>query len=368
MVNIDSFNKQCQCIYKSEKYSVRDNGSIFRHSKPNKRKRPLDEKWTFGNPCKHKGYMNLSSETVHRIVATAFHGVQPSTNHVVDHIDTNKKNNRPENLRWVTKLENILLNPISLYKIVLKYGSIDNFFKNPSKPLNGELEQNFGWMRSVSKEESNNARENLIKWALAGKTPNRGLLGEWIFEKKNIQINPYIPLENPKSNLSNTEKFKLVELTLDDIYQDSNSSSNYIHSKTPNAAQTLRFIDEKPNEYPCTPEIIEGEPLNNYYNNLKTGSPFFKNHNGEYVVVKSKFSNDKRSILVMSKADYIYVEQEDGEITPVSISQFIDKPSNTELNHSLNEITFENDLFIHTKLETGFHPTEELEEIFENYS
>ncbi|WP_294143305.1 HNH endonuclease signature motif containing protein [uncultured Sanguibacteroides sp.] len=33
--------------------------------------------------------------------------------YVVDHIDTNRQNNRIENLRWLTKLENVLLNPIS---------------------------------------------------------------------------------------------------------------------------------------------------------------------------------------------------------------------------------------------------------------
>ncbi|MBD8489191.1 HNH endonuclease [Echinicola sp. CAU 1574] len=65
--------------------------------------------------------MYHSSETVHRIVVTAFHGVQPSESHVIDHIDTNKRNNRLENLRWVTRLENILLNPITLSRIIFNY-------------------------------------------------------------------------------------------------------------------------------------------------------------------------------------------------------------------------------------------------------
>jgi len=33
---------------------------------------------------------------------TAFHGAPPTNDHFVDHIDTNKQNNRPANLRWVT--------------------------------------------------------------------------------------------------------------------------------------------------------------------------------------------------------------------------------------------------------------------------
>ena len=92
------FETEKSCLYRGEKYHVRDNGAIFRCRKENKRKRPLDEKWS------------------------------------VDHIDTNKKNNRPENLRWITRLENILLNPITLSRIIFKYGSIDSFLENPSKP------------------------------------------------------------------------------------------------------------------------------------------------------------------------------------------------------------------------------------------
>jgi hypothetical protein len=80
------------CEYRGEVYHVRDNGAIYRCRRPDKRKRPLDEKWTFGNQNKRTGYMNISSETVHRIVATAFHGQPPSDKHIVDHIDTNKRN------------------------------------------------------------------------------------------------------------------------------------------------------------------------------------------------------------------------------------------------------------------------------------
>lgn len=324
MVNIESFNKQCQCIYKNERYSVRDNGSIFRHSKPNKRKRPLDETWSFGKPCKHKGYMNFSSETVHRIVATAFHGTQPSDNHVVDHIDTNKKNNRPENLRWVTKLDNILLNPITLSRIIWKYGSIDNFLKNPSKPLDGELDQNFGWMRTVSKEESINTKENLINWALSGKTPKRGLLGEWIFEKTNIQINPYTPLENPKSNISNTEKFKLVELTVDDLYPDTNSSPEYTISNTPIAVQKNWIT---PSEFPSCPKLLNENSIKNYFKNLMKGKVFSKNQFGESIV--ESYELHEKEIYVLTKNEssiknfaLARVQEEDEKFVHESLGSF----------------------------------------------
>ena len=59
---------------------------------------------------KHRcGYRQLSvgkgnQEYVHRLVASAFYGLQPSME--VDHINGNKADNRVENLRWVTKSQN----------------------------------------------------------------------------------------------------------------------------------------------------------------------------------------------------------------------------------------------------------------------
>lgn len=43
---------------------------------------------------------------VHVAVCIAWHGPKPSPDHQVDHIDRNRHNNRPENLRWVTPEEN----------------------------------------------------------------------------------------------------------------------------------------------------------------------------------------------------------------------------------------------------------------------
>ena len=46
--NIDDFNEEKTCTYKNEKYSVRDNGAVLRHSGNSKRKRKIDDIWTFG--------------------------------------------------------------------------------------------------------------------------------------------------------------------------------------------------------------------------------------------------------------------------------------------------------------------------------
>lgn len=44
---------------------------------------------------------------VHRLVAAAFVGPQPTPLHEVNHIDGDKKNNQATNLEWVTRSENI---------------------------------------------------------------------------------------------------------------------------------------------------------------------------------------------------------------------------------------------------------------------
>jgi len=43
---------------------------------------------------------------VHTLVAEAFLGVRPTAHHLVAHGDGSRTNNRPDNLRWATALEN----------------------------------------------------------------------------------------------------------------------------------------------------------------------------------------------------------------------------------------------------------------------
>ncbi len=267
---LDIFDIEKTCEYRGEIYHVRDNGSVYRCGKLGRRKRPLDEKWTFGKPDNQKGYLNFSSETVHRIVATAFHGEQPSDKHIVDHIDTNKKNNRPENLRWITRLENILLNPITLSRIIYKYGSIDNFLSNPAKPIDGELEQSFEWMRTVTKEESDNTRKNLINWAHENKIPAGGQLGEWIFSNIGHQKESQI------------EKNPLTE------------------SLTPIAIQKNW---KTRSEFPNCPQSLTDNSIKIYKKNLLKGSIFSISRYGESKVENSELSENEMELFVLTTSD-----------------------------------------------------------------
>jgi hypothetical protein len=48
---------------------------------------------------------NVKSTTIHTLVCYAFHGDPPTETHTVDHIDRNKLNNVPSNLRWASRSE-----------------------------------------------------------------------------------------------------------------------------------------------------------------------------------------------------------------------------------------------------------------------
>lgn len=335
--SIESFTKEVECIYKGERYSVRNNATVLRHSIKDKRPRPTDNQWTFGKLNEKTGYLEIAAVRVHRIVASAFHGEPPTKEHVVDHIDTNKQNNRPENLRWVTRLENVLLNPITAKRIAYVCGSVENFLANPEKYRDQFPEPNLSWMQTVTKEEAKNSLERMLAWAKNDKKSTGGSLDKWIYSREIVLMTP-------------------------------ETQPNYILSKTPNAAQRIVYYNDKANEYPSTPQTFEGNPLTAYYESLNEGAVFFRNHNGEYVVEKRGFSKDRETLYVMTRSAYVWREREDGEFIPTPIVELSEKISYEDLPHSLTSITYEDGLFVHEKLEWGFHPTKELEIIFDKYT
>ena len=73
-----------------------------------------------------KLYYTFCRKYVHRIVAELFIP-NPDNKPEIDHIDTNKINNRVDNLRWVTRKENLN------NEITLKHFSVSNKNKGFTK-------------------------------------------------------------------------------------------------------------------------------------------------------------------------------------------------------------------------------------------
>ena len=70
-------------------------------------------------------------------------------------------------------------------------------------------------------------------------------------------------------------------------------------------------------------------------------------------------------MIVMSQAAYVWKKQTVGDSKPVSVTQLRpDEYNKNDLPCSLTEITYEQKLFVHKRIETGFHSKEYLEEIF----
>lgn len=284
---LNDYQKQVECEYKNEHYSVRDNGSILRHPKDENNPRKNDNQWTFGK-LGAKGYLYLSGVQVHRIVATAFHGVAPSSQHIVDHKDTNRQNNRPENLQWLTKLENALSNPITRKRIIFVCGSIEAFLKNPSLLGSSKLDKNFSWMRTVTAEEAKISRERLEEWAKSDATPSGGSLGEWIYEK-------------PKSNFKADNKNQLNKYH-DNFIKNEYTEPEVIDSLTPGTKQVYARW-RIPAEFPCAPQDGEERTLERYLEKLKHGVVFSKSNYGSSIVDKAAFTKEKDAIIVKTYSD-----------------------------------------------------------------
>ena len=252
---IDIFKEVRECDYKDEHYSVRDNGAVMRHQRPGKRLRPSDNAWTFGAKNDKNGYMHLGAHRIHIIVAIAFHGERDSKKFVVDHIDTNRCNNRPENLRWFTRLENALNNPITFKRIEwLCGGDIQKFIDDPSCIRTEGKWPDLEWMRTVTPEEARNAKANLERWAsqpFVPRDPNAPALEkkdkEWMFKPPQSAWTPPVePRPVP-----------------------------YVRAISPALAVQVRW--NTASEFPACPQEITDNTLVEYAKNLQPGTVFSTN-------------------------------------------------------------------------------------------
>ena len=304
MVRIDDFKEEKSCVYKGEEYLVRDNGAVLRKTRPGQRVRKCDNEWTFGK-VNTKGYFCISSALVHRIIAVAFLGEPPTDQHIVDHIDTNRSNNRSDNLRWITKLENLVINEFTRKKIEHLTGvSIFDFLDDPEKYKEILKNSDFSWMRRVTEEEAKACLANLQRLNAEFERPpreNRTGYGEWLYHNEKGGGRAYIE----GTRLRYRER----------------AQSDVINSLTPMAKQKEW---RTPTEFYCCPDKIDGDAIECYLRNLSENIRFSGNQYGETYVTKYA-SVDNKFILVITEHDDI-------------------KP------FGLTEITFENGYYLHTSM------------------
>lgn len=154
----EEYLEERECIYKGRKYLVRDNGAVMRLSNPTGRKTKNDDTWTFGAKD-NAGYLTIGGIRVHLIVAAAYLGEKPDPALVVDHKDTIKVNNRPSNLHYVTRFENLVENPLTRKKLEHAVGlPIEKILENLEVLHGLKLPPNLTWVKTVSQEEANAMR------------------------------------------------------------------------------------------------------------------------------------------------------------------------------------------------------------------
>lgn len=325
---IDSYKEVKECVYKDEHYSVRDNGAVMRHLREGKKVRRDDGVWTFGIKNSQNGYMMLGQHRVHIIVATAFLGARDSKVYVVDHIDTNRCNNRVENLRWFTRLENALNNEITRNKIIYICGSIEAFIENPSilrERLIGE--PSLEWMHTVTKEEAAFAYENLKRyWEEQAKNPKPlvgGKINDSVYRKQQIINQDMQKLSNKENttidwksdyDVSNDEWEKMTQ-ALRMPYQKVEEKREQmtplyveepklVQAKSPAIAWQRKW--ETPTDFLYCPSEIGNNTIEEYFNKMVIGgnynSTLYYGYDKPEVqkVVDKAYIDDNQSILVFS--------------------------------------------------------------------
>jgi len=316
LINIEEYSEVRECDYKGEHYSVRDNGAIMRHARKGKPVRKGDNTWSFGIKDEKSGYMIFCGARVHIVIATAFHGANDSTKLVVDHRDTNRCNNRPENLRWLTRLENALNNPVTRKRIAyLCGGDIQKFIANPSclQDLTG-TNQDVMWMRTVSKEEAQNAYERVMSWANISEDETQlhgGRMGEWIYAPQHSKTQYGNPLNEMISASHPMEQREIPHVVLKSgLGEDIDYCLS--DSLTLNA---LQGNWRTPTEFLCCPKQITATPLEDYFANLKKDSVFAKTQWGESVILDYAMSEDKKHLWVLA--------EQKGDIKPWKITEVV---------------------------------------------
>lgn len=291
ITNINDFKEERTCVYKNETYSVRDNGSVLRHSGNSTRKRRIDNTWTFGT-VDTRGFMLIGGERINRIVATAFCGNPPTEQFVVFHKNYNSQDNRAQNLSWVTKFEFKILQPSIQSQLQILLGMKIEAILSDISILQKIDVPNLNWMKSVTQEEAD------------------------ICLQKFIDLKFSSPQEIEQLDWHNqNNKLKLKALNPD-----------YRKSLTPNAVVIGNMI---PSYFPCCPQEKTDNPLQDYLKKLQPGNVYYMNSKYKTLVKQTALYNNKIIIKCESAKDTI-------------------KP------WSVSTISYENGLYVHDLYKTCF--------------
>ena len=331
MISVDDYYEEVrECDYKGEHYSVRDNGAVMRHPQDGKRQRKYDNVWTFGKTNIKTGYNYIASIVVHRIVAFAFLGLPPTPQHVVDHIDTNKQNNRPDNLRWVTKLENVLDNPITRARIENICGSIEVFLKDPSVLRGHEkTDPNFYWMRTVSPKEARISREKLMQWAKERPASKGGIISEWLFDESKPTSSNRENYSGASRHIDNSQELptvsasEIIKISHSTRIEDPVEVSNETESLTPNVIQVNW---RTPTEFPLCPQEQVDNPLIEYQSRMIHGSVFCHNQYQDSLVIDTAIVENGTALYIMCKSS------DNSALKPWSLAKISYKAPRTSKN------------------------------------
>lgn len=333
---IEVFDRQEPCEYRGRNYLVRDNGSILRLPIDKEHPTRLDNIWTFGKK-RDTGYMAFTGNIMaHQIVCTAYHGPSPHPDMVVDHIDTNRCNNRPENLRWVTRLENVLNNPATRKKIIFHCGSIEAFIANPSMLNKMDLPHDISWMRPVAKEAAEICRRNIERWAKVDSSPVSNKtgksIGDYVFSDEEMET---VRAWNggqllPPQKTYAQQKAEIEAESLRQYERDYGLKD----SLTPGAKQ-LNW--KTPTEFPLCPGESGDRSFAAYLDNLKKGGVFTRTEYSDGGVVLDYGFNPT------DNAIYVLTYKEEAKDDPVG------KP------WALCKITLQGRFFVHENEGSFFH-------------
>jgi len=133
-----------------------------------------------------------------------------------------------------------------------------------------DLSPDTRWMRTVTPQESRNCYENLLHWAEEDSvrpTEKRGVIGEWIYQKR--------------------------------FFAECNKDKHLVYTLTENAVHDKSRM-KLPSKYPCCPSGEHEHTLNEYLNNLKTNSLFFKTDYSESLVEEAVIFKD--TLIVRTRA------------------------------------------------------------------